>query len=165
MPMNEETSKLAADMVAQQIASYDQQILQLQQQWRDIDVRMQAVRMMRNALLPLLQDTSSQLQANGNGMVQEDDSPSATALSPDGIVRLAITGFADAVRDVLKDYPKGLAPSDVAEQMKSRGTSSIYKGKTQFSVRVGNELHRLMKSGELVRRAGRYYFATHESHQ
>jgi hypothetical protein len=165
-PMNQETSKLAADMVAQQIASYDQQLAQLHEQMRSTEARMEAVRMMRAALLPLL-DTSPRDPAPEAKPPEEKNgsAPTLTPLSASNGSRATITGFADAVRAVLKDYPKGLYPSDVAEQMKVRGTDAIYTGKTVFTVRVGNELHRLMRSGELGRRAGRYYFADHESHQ
>jgi hypothetical protein len=176
--MNHETKQLAADMVAQQITAYDGQLASLQEQLRQTEARIEAVKLMRAALMPLLGDrtppataTSGGGGSNGKsisggvGTALVVDSSTPANLSPDNLIRTAPgTGFADAVRTVLKDHPRGLAPSDVAEQMKTRGSASIYSGKTPFNTRVGNELHRLLKSGEVGRRAGRYYLTTQEQH-
>jgi hypothetical protein len=164
--MNTSTTKLAADMVAQQIAQYDHEIKGLDDQIRHFEARKEAVLMMRKALLPLI--SGAKLEGAGEAVINVAAMPpnALSTLGSNGAATKATpTGFADAVRSVLRDYPRGVAPSDVAEQMKARGTASIYTGKTPFSVRVGNELHRLLKAGEVGRHSGRYYLKPQEQHQ
>jgi hypothetical protein len=74
-------------------------------------------------------------------------------------------GFAEAVRKVLRASAKGITPRECAQQMNASGAKALYTGKTDFSTRVGNELHRLMKAGEVHRRDGRYFLAQQELRQ
>jgi hypothetical protein len=171
--MNTETNKLAADMVAQQISMYDQQLAHLQEQQRQIEARIEAVKMMRTALMPLLQ--SHKIEVPTGASTFSSDQPvvfgtqvsifPSSVSSGDLLRPSGSTGFADAVRAALRVRSKGGTPSEVAEQMKTDGTDATYKGKTPFSVRVGNELHRLMKTGEVGRRSGRYYLIQQEQPQ
>jgi hypothetical protein len=154
--MSIETAKLAADMVAQQISQYDQEVKGLDDQLHMIQARKEAVLMMRNALKALIEDgPRGEPQPAQQTMQLSPEAEKIYAI----MERPAIaTGFADAVRQVFREsLPRGGTPSDVADVMKARGTAALYSGKTPFSVRVGNELHRLMKAGELGRRSGRYY--------
>jgi len=176
-PMNTQTAKLASDMVAQQIALYDQETERLNDQIKHLEARKEAVQMMRRALLPLVAESKGQLQLVkvdldedkvGNGGVPLPANAAEMPLVNEiakTIHHPTSTGFAAAVRSILRDYPKGIRPNNVAEQMKARGSSATYTGKTPFNTRVGNELHRLMKAGEVGRRSGRYYLITQEQHQ
>jgi hypothetical protein len=173
---NPQTNKLAADMVAQQIATYDQEIERLDEQVRHLEARKEAVGMMRRALLPLVAESKGQLSLVrvelddvkiGNGLFAPQNmvgAPVATDIAKT-VHHPTSTGFAAAVRTVLRDAPKGMKPAKVAEEMKVRGSAATYTGKTPFNTRVGNELHRLMKSGEVIRRSGRYYLKMQEQHQ
>jgi hypothetical protein len=154
--MNHDIKKLAASMVAQQIAAYDTDINNLGEQIKQLEALREAKAMMRKALLPLAEGASSPLDAASD---TPKDLFTASPLNGTPAPIGTSTGFSEAVRDALKDQSKGVKPSDVADLMRSRGTDGLYSGKTPFSVRVGNELHRLMKAGKVTRRAGRYYLA------
>jgi ABC-type transport system involved in cytochrome bd biosynthesis fused ATPase/permease subunit len=181
---NPHTNRMAADMVAQQIALYDQEIERLNEQVNHLEARKEAVVMMRKALTRLIAESNGQLSlvsqegGNGTGTLPTPELAMMAAMPTMTVAVAPIandiaktvhhptsTGFAAAVRDVLREAPKGLKPSKVAEQMKTRGTAATYTGKTPFNSRVGNELHRLMKAGEVGRRSGRYYLVVQEQHQ
>src|SRR5437879_755171 len=127
------TAKLAADMVAQQIALYDEEIQRLDENIKNLEARKEAVRLMRTALLPLIGPTKEQLPlikieprdariAPGNGTTASSTLPRTVVAPTPGVSGFAktihhptSTGFAAAVRNVLRDYPKGIRPIAVAE--------------------------------------------------
>jgi hypothetical protein len=165
--MSTGTAKLAADMVAQQITQYDLEIKGLDDQAHMIQARKEAVLMMRNALQALIQDSPrGEPQPAQTLLPMPEAEDPARPSKPNYVIKeKTVTGFADAIRQVFREsLPRGGTPSDVADSMRTRGTAALYTGKTPFSVRVGNELQRLMKAGELGRRSGRYYLIS-EQHQ
>jgi hypothetical protein len=185
-PMTLETNKLAAGLIAQQVAAYDAELKNLEQHVQMLQARKDAVLLMRQALqaliekqLPLIKPENVLAKAMAApekpslGLVLNASNlapvttPNAGAISLNGGASIAKpgTGFADAVRAVLRENPKGLVPKAVAKQMQVKGTAELYKGSTPFNVRVGNELHRLMKAEEVGRHSGRYYLITQEQHQ
>jgi hypothetical protein len=159
--MNAQTDKYAADMVAQQVAAYDRELKDLEERAQQIQVRKHAILLMRSALLPLTKGRVAPINTEiqvGTGTLTLQGGNGTAATTPP-------KGFADAVRQILRDHPKGLAPSDVADQMKVRGTDKLYSGNTPFKTRVGNELHRLLKADELIRQSGRYVLKQQELRQ
>jgi hypothetical protein len=66
------------------------------------------------------------------------------------------TGFREAVRSALKEYPKGLKPAEVIDVLKQRGDFAKYNGRVKFSDRVYSELYALKQSEQVTKRYGRY---------
>jgi hypothetical protein len=168
---NPNTVKLAADMVAQQVAAYDQEIERLRENIAGLEARREAVQMMRNALLTIIGGSKlppvEKTETHGNSSIAGSNAAVSAPVPISGDITKTIhhptsTGFADAVRSVLRDAPKGMKPRQVAEEMKTRGTAATYTGKTPFGTRVGNELHRLMRNKEVIRSSGRYHLKTQE---
>ncbi len=179
-------NQLAADMARQQIAAYDSEITRLDEQIRNIEARKVAIRLMRDTLAPLVAPsqgpTSSPTPAaaptKGALTGPTGPAPASVGAAPPPVAHIGngaitscnasiiatathhptSTGFSAAVREILHKYPKGLRPQEVAKEMQQSGHSATYTGKTPFGVRVGNELNRLMKSGVIQRRSGRYFF-------
>lgn len=161
--MTTDTKKLAASLVAQQIKQYNAEIASLGEQIKHLEALREARTMMCKALLPLAGKASPNPAPSSPVITPKTAAVNMNGATP--VAKAGGTGFASAVRDALRDQPKGATPSDVAEQMKTRGTAALYTGKTPFGTRVGNELHRLMRAGEISRRSGRYYFIQQELHQ
>jgi len=65
------------------------------------------------------------------------------------------TGFRDKVREILAANPQGLKPAEVTKALEESGVT--YTGTTKFSLRVSNDLNRMLHAGELHRtNSGRY---------
>jgi hypothetical protein len=168
-----DTRKFATELVSQQIAIHNQQIEGFKAEIQNLEARLEAVTMMRGALLALLSDQKA-VDGGAPSSIPPASNPAvelpvtkAPATKTNGTgaghkVGTAVTGFAEAVRTILKDHPKGLRPSVLAKQMQVRGSSALYTGKAPFTVRVGSELRRLSRSGRVERRNGRYYLAQEE---
>jgi hypothetical protein len=172
--MNAQTGKMAAEMVAQQIALYDQEIVRIEEQISNMEARKAAVQMMRTALLGIVKETPAPAAPPagkaGTGTKGTGNGAGASAAPvPNDVAKTVhhpnTTGFAAAVRSILRGVPKGLRPSEVAEAMKANGSAASYTGKVPLVGRVNSELYRLMKNGEFGRRAGRYYVITQEQPQ
>jgi len=69
------------------------------------------------------------------------------------------TGFRDRVRKILAAHPKGLRPAEARAEVEHSGF--VPAGKTKLAVRVPNELHRLVRIGEVERtQNGKYRLVT-----
>ena len=64
-------------------------------------------------------------------------------------------GFRKAVRIVLNDSTKGLPPRDIASELMRRGFK--YEATTDLSTRISNELYRMKRSGQIVKRGNLYH--------
>ena len=66
-------------------------------------------------------------------------------------------GFRDAVRAVLKEFPGGLTNAEIREVMTERGYDYDSLGmETPFGMRMGNELNRMKKQGQIRKDGGKH---------
>lgn len=64
------------------------------------------------------------------------------------------TGFRQRIREILAANPGGMRPIEVRAELERTGF--VQTGKTKLSIRVPNELHRMMRNGELEQKDGKY---------
>ncbi len=144
---------VATEMIAAQINAMDSELEQLDRQIAHYQARREAVVLMKKALEPLIPKAGSSAPAGGSETVKPVPVPSS-------VPRTGNTGFREALRDVLRDNPKGLKPREVVQELEARGDLAKYTGTVEPSVRVHNELYSLRKRGSVLRRSGRYSLAT-----
>jgi hypothetical protein len=158
-------SDIAAETVLAQIAGLDGECARIDEQIKHLSARREGIMMMKHALTPLVAG-----RINGTGVVhvgvanivEPNDTPAmigskaSQATNDDHTGHSNSTGFREAVRKVLRDYPKGLRPAEVLEELKKRGELAKLTGKSKPASRVHNELYTMRKSGALSRRGGRY---------
>lgn len=141
----------AQEVIQSQIDIHDAELNRLDREIAALQARRDAVRLMRDALMPLLRPATEVTPIPNivvAGTRAEDDHSS---------YQRAPTGFREAVRDVIRASSNGLSPADVLAEMRRRGTDSVYKGNVPIETRLHNELWKMRKSGHLGRRAGKYY--------
>jgi hypothetical protein len=154
------TSTIATDVVAAQIAGLDAEVVRIDEQIAVLKARREGIVMMKGALEPLLTNRPNAAQLAlpvGDGQT----TPLAMiASSADQASPTSGTGFRDAVRKILRDFPKGLRPAEVVAELGRRGELVRYTGKAKPSVRVHNELYVLRKSGAITRKGHKYAINT-----
>ena len=156
---------IATETVLSQIAGLDAECARIDEQIQHLASRREGMLLMKNALMPLVAGriTGNGALAPGPAKVESKDKPkemigsaAPSATNDDHSGSFSSTGFREAVRKVLRDYPKGLRPAEVLAELKKRGDLVKLTGKSKPASRVHNELYTMRKSGVLSRRGGRY---------
>jgi hypothetical protein len=159
-------SAIATETVAAQIAGLEGEVKRIDEQIAALQARREGMVMMQEALRPLVDPARHTVTVTGNKSILSFEAASMavlnTSLIGKSVYKIAaptgtVTGFRDAVRQVLRDNPKGLRPRQVLFELDRRGELARYTGKVKPSVRVHNELYLLRKSGEVLKRGGSKY--------
>jgi hypothetical protein len=149
-------SQIATETVAAQIAGLDAEVTRIDEQIAALTARREGIVMMQEALRPLVQQRAGAALTT----VQANTPLPMVAATGDKTSTGTSTGFRAAVRNVLRDHPKGLKPAEVVLELGRRGDLTRYTGKVKPSVRIHNELYVLHKAGALARRNGKYMIPT-----
>ena len=148
-------SDVATETVLAQIAGLDGECARIDEQIKHLSERRDGIVLMKNALVPLVAGRitgTGALHVGAAKMNESNDSPNgmissnaAQATNDDHTGHSTSTGFREAVRKVLRDYPKGLRPAEVLAELKkganwpsSLGNRSQRLGSTMSFTRCGN---------------------------
>jgi hypothetical protein len=144
MAMNKRT----AAHIANEIAMTRQQIKQADAQIEELQAQREAHVLTVEALEAILARESSQTDLLSVANIQVPPSKEQVMESP-------ALGLRDGIRTVLREANCGMRGRDVTAALAAKGIHIT--GKVDPASRVAGELYRLKQSGQVRRRAGKYY--------
>ena len=115
------------------------------QQIDQLDLKMRAIAEIRQDLARDVEAIQTLLRSENSG---DEQSQSGS---------LAKLGFRDAVREILRDAPRGFSTGEIRKQLLSRGY--VYTAGTPFPVRISNEMRRMKQQG-MMDKHGKNYILT-----